>query len=289
MIRNPIRKTAGAIAIAALLGGGACSDDGGQTVEALDPQAAIAALQQAPDAAAAAGSGRMEMVIALEAEGETFEVTAEGVFTGDQAQLVMDLGEQLARMAPGEELPPGFDEPMTIVVDGTTTYMKMPMLAAITGTDSWLSMSPEDMGLAEGMLPTGGASSNPAQMLETLRGVSNDFEDLGESEVRGEAVHGYRVTIDLDKAMAEVPEEHRDAFEQQVSELPVDALPMDVYLDADGLARRIEMDMGELMGQSGGAGHMTIDFFDYGADVAVEVPAAADVTPFSEVMGALGG
>jgi hypothetical protein len=32
-----------------------------------------------------------------------------------------------------------------------------------------------------------------------------------------------------------------------------------------------------------------MDFFDYGAEVEIAIPDASEVTPFTEVMGGLGG
>ena len=65
-------------------------------------------------------------------------------------QMELDLGAMLAgQLPPGVSLPEGFDEPMTVVVDGATTYLRMPMLDAITGTSGWLSVSPDDLGVGQ--------------------------------------------------------------------------------------------------------------------------------------------
>lgn len=284
-----MRRTLAALLASAALFAGACSDDGGQTVEALDPEAAAAALRSAPDAAADAGSARIEMVMSFDAQGEKFEITAEGMFSGAQAMLTMDLGEQLAAALPDEQLPDGFDEPMVVVVDGPITYMKMPMLAMITGSDGWLSMSAEDMGLSADLFTGGPATNNPTQMLETLRGASEEVEDLGTAEVRGTSVRGYRAVVDFEKAADQVPEEMRDAYRQMLEDTPMTKMPMDVWIDADGLPRRMEMDLAAAMAEAGGgSGTVTIDFFDYGADFDIEIPDPSEVTPFSEVAGMLG-
>lgn len=291
-----LRKLA-ALAFAPILLLGACSDDGGgggQAVEAVDAEAALAALRAAPDAAAAAGSGRMEMVMAVQTPEGDMEITGRGVFSGTQMHMEMDLGSALAgQLGAGDELPEGLDEPMEIVVDGTTTYMRFPFLSALTGSTGWLSLSPEDVGLAGESLGMGmGATSNPAQMLETLRGVSNEFEDLGTDEVRGASTRRYRVVIDLAKVAAELPEEQKALYEQQLEALGSGTMPADVWLDADGLVRRIELDLSEVLGdvegQDLGTGTVTMEFFDYGQDVEVEVPDEAEVTPFVEALGALG-
>lgn len=283
--------------VAALVALAACSDDGDQSqkVEAGDTEAAIAALRAAPDAAAEAGSGRMEMTVGFVVDGEPFELTSAGVFSGTRMRMEMDLGAMLAAQLPEEELPPAFDEPMTVVVDGATTYLRMPMLDALTGTSGWLSMTPEDLGLAGDALGTGfGPSNNPAQMMEALRGVSDDIEELGTEEVRGEPTTHYRAVVDLERALEQVREALKPQLEAQLGAMG-GTLPMEVWLGEDGLVRRISLDMVELLaeasaesGQKMEGGSMVMELFDYGADVEVDIPAPEDTTPFLDVMGELG-
>lgn len=290
------RKLAVAV-LASLVALAACSDDSDQSqrVEAGDAEAAIAALRAAPDAAAEAGSGRMVMTVAFVVDGEPFELTSTGVFSGTQVQMEMDLGAMLAAQLPDEELPPGFDEPMTVVVDGATTYMRMPMLDALTGTSGWLSMRPEDLGLASDALGTGfGPSNNPAQMMEALRGISDDIDELGTEDIRGEPTTHYRVVVDLERALEQVPEALKPQVEAQLGALG-GTLPMEVWLGEDGLVRRISMDMVELLakasaesGQKMEEGSMVMELYDYGADVEVDVPHPEDTTPFLDVIGELG-
>ncbi|MGV3757920.1 MAG: hypothetical protein ACO1PW_00055 [Actinomycetota bacterium] len=279
----------------------ACGDEEASVVETGGPEAVMARLQAAPEAMAEAGSARMEMTMTMAAMGESFEITAEGGFDGDQATFTMDFGEVLGGLgglgaAPGETVPEGFDDPMTIVVDGTTTYMKVPMMAMFTGTDGWLSVTAEDMGLAEDSLGLGfGASGNPAQLVESLRGVSEEIEELGSEEVRGVDTTRYRVVVDLEKAAAELPEDAREAYEQQVSGLGVSTLPFEVWVSDEGLVHRMAMDFADLIEQAPPeevegfeSGTMVLELFDHGADLDIELPDPSEVTPFSEVMGGFG-
>ena len=291
------RKLAVAL-IAPLVAVTACSDDGDQSqrVEAGDTEAAIAALRSAPDTAAEAGSGRLVMTVGFEVDGQPFELSTTGVFTGTRARMEMDFGELLAAQAPDDELPPGLDEPMIVVVDGTATYMRMPMLDALTGTSGWLSMTPEDLGLAGDALGMGfGPSNNPTQMMEALRGISDDIEELGTEEVRGEPTTHYRTVVDLERAVEQVPEALKPLIEAQLGALG-STLTVDVWLGDDGLVRRLSMDMSGLLaiasaesGQTMEGGEMVIEYFDYGADIEVDIPDPEDTTPFLEVLGGLQG
>src|SRR3546814_3471606 len=56
-----------------------------------------------------------------------FEITSTGAIDGDRVAMKMDLGSGLAGLAEaeGEALPPGFDQPMEIVIDGATAFLRM--------------------------------------------------------------------------------------------------------------------------------------------------------------------
>ena len=61
-------------------------------------------------------------------------------------------------------------------------------------------------------------------------------------------------------------------------------LPVDVWIDGDGLLRRLRMDLpfeGQHMS-------MVMDLDEYGVDVAVEAPPADQVTDLSSALGDLG-
>jgi hypothetical protein len=178
-------------------------------------------------------------------------------------------------------------------VDGTTAYLRIPMLQSLTGDDGWLEATPEDLGAA-GSLGVGGGTNDPSQLLETLRGISCDIEDKGTDEVRGVATTRYAVTVDLAKALEQAPAEQREMLEAQLKGLDTSLadVPVDVWIDGDGLARRLVMDLDAVAAPAMGAGGsatMTIEFFDYGEPVTIEIPSPEDTRPFSQVLGGLGG
>lgn len=287
-----VRKLTLALAAPLLLIASSCAEEGSQDV--LTGDAAVAAVRAAPDAAAEAGSGRFEMTMAFDSPEGAFEISAAGGFAGDQMSMEMDFGESFAAMAgaAGEELPPGFDEPMQIVVDGDIGYLRMPMLESFTGTTGWLSVTPEELGQAGASFGGTPGATDPSQLLETLRGVSDDIEEVGTEEVRGVETTHLTATVDLQKAFDQLPAEQREQLEGQLGDIDA-AVPVDVWIDGDSLVRRMEMDltpiMGPAMGGAGGSATMRIEFFDYGEDVAIEVPDASEVTPFRDVVGGFGG
>jgi hypothetical protein len=287
-----VRKLVLALAAPLLLIASSCADEGSQDV--LTGDAAVAAVRAAPDAAAEAGSGRFEMTMTFDTPEGAFDISAAGGFAGEQMSMEMDFGESFAAMAgaTGEELPAGFDEPMQIVIDGDTGYLRMPMLESITGTAGWLSLTPEELGQAGSSFGGTPGATDPSKMLETLRGVSDDIEEVGTEEVRGVETTHLTATVDLQKAFDQLPADQREQLEGQLGDLDA-SVPVDVWIDGDSLVRRMEMDLSSVMSQAtggaAGSATMRIEFFDYGEDVAIEVPDASEVTPFGDVLGGFGG
>jgi hypothetical protein len=276
-----------------------CAKEG--DAEVLTGDAAVSALRAAPDAVADAGTASLEVVMEMAMMGESFDITATGVVDADaeRMRVEMDMGDLFDQMADstGQELPPGLTGTMEMLADGSTFYMRAPMFSML-GVDGWISMTPEDLGTTAEALGLGAGAYDFTQMLESLRGVDGEPEVVGQEEVRGVETTHYRASIDLARALAEVPADQRDevqaAFEQlgggeDLSEVE---MPVDVWIDADDLPRRMRMDMGALFAAAGlgdGSMTMTMDFFDYGEPVDIEVPSPDDVTPASEAFAALGG
>jgi hypothetical protein len=280
----------------------ACADEGDPgALEVRTGAAAVSALQGAPDAVADAGSARFEMVMEMAFGGQSGEMVATGAMdrAAEQMQMEIDMGSlfEAFAAAEGEPLPPGFEEPWEMVTDGTTVYMHAPIFE-MAGVDGWLSMTPEDLGTSAGAMGLGAGSYDFTQTLEALRGAGGEPEVVGEEEVRGVPTTHYRLDLDLAEALEQAPADQREqleaAFEQlgTSGELGDAEVPVDVWIDGDDLPRRMRMDMGSMfaaLGAGEGSMTMTMELFDFGDDVAIEVPAADEVTPFREAMGGLGG
>jgi hypothetical protein len=289
------RKLALALVAALLIAGGACAKQADETT-VLTGDAAVAALRAAPDAAADAGSGRFEMTMSFASPDGSFEIVSTGGYSGDRMTMELDFGAAMAALAAssGESLPTGFDQPMQLVVDGTTAYLRVPMIQELVGSTGWLSATPEDLGAAGGSFGIGSGMNDPAQMLETLRGVANEIEELGPDHVRGVPTTHYRTTVNLATALAQAPTEQREMLQAQLEDIDASLadIPVDVWIDGDRLVRRFVMDLDAVAAKGMGSGTtatMTIEFFDYGEPVEVVVPDASETTPFSDVMGGLGG
>lgn len=291
------RKIIPALLAPVLVLAAACGDDesaSGRSDLEVSDAAAVAALRAAPDAAADAGSSRFEMVMVIDGPEGAFEITSTGAIDGDRVAMKMDLGSGLAGLAEaeGEALPPGFDQPMEIVIDGATAFLRMPMLDAISGTSGWLSATGEELAAGGSAFGLTEGSTDPSQIVELLRGTGDDLTEEGREDVRGVATTHYSVLVDLAQAFESVPAEQRSVLEAQIEgfDIAAEQIPVDVWVDDEGLVRRFKLDLSELVGAvaAGDSAVMTIEMFDYGADIDIEVPALEDTTPLADVMGGLG-
>jgi hypothetical protein len=113
--------------------------------------------------------------------------------------------------------------------------------------------------------------SDPTQYLQYLDAVSSDVEDLGAERVRDTDTTHYRATLDPDRL---------PIGSAQLRALG-DGLAIDAWIDADGLLRRMKMDLGTAGARVG----VTLELYDYGVDVAVQAPPPGEVTDISSMLG----
>ena len=232
-------------------------------------------------------------------DGETAELVATGAYdtANEQMSMSMDMGamfDQLAA-ATGEELPFELgDGRMEVVADGDTAYLHFSLIEMLTGSSDWLSMSAEELGAGADGLGLGASATDPTKMLESLRGVTGEPEVVGQEDVRGVETTHYHATMSLADALEKVPEDQRAEVEvalQGLGEASDVDIPVDVWIDGDGLPHRMTVELGDALETfaPGASATMTMELFDYGEPVAIQVPSPDEVTPFAEVMGGLGG
>jgi hypothetical protein len=252
--------------------------------ESLSPQAAVA---QAATKYEEAGSSRVSMsATTTGVPGGPFTFTAEGEFDRERGRMTMDMSEL------GEATGGAFAGELEMILDDLVMYMKFPeaITEQLPGGKSWVRIDLREAGkelgidLEELMQVQ---QSDPSQSLQYLRGASDDFEEVGEEEVRGVETTHYRGTIDLHKAVEQLPEDARGSFERAIDLIGTDELPLDVWIDDDGMARRMKYDQPlPSAGGEEGAMELTMEFFDFGVDVDVEPPPSDEVIDIKELIGA---
>ncbi|HVM00156.1 MAG TPA: hypothetical protein VM324_12765 [Egibacteraceae bacterium] len=251
------------------------------------PREAVAA---AAEHTAEAGTARIAMTFAQESEGFSMTLSSEGVidFVNNRAELRMEM--------PG--MPEGADGEgaITMIADGTVLYTQLPIPDAPT---PWIRIDAAELGSAAGGFGGSAGTQNPSEALDYLRGVSDDVTEVGREEVRDVDTTRYEGTVDLNKAVDELAEEHREQARRSVEMLGTDELPVVVWIDDDGLLRRMtyEMDLSRMqvpetpdgapgdapMAQPQGTATVTMELYDFGVEVDIAPPPDDEVTDFGDM------
>jgi hypothetical protein len=178
----------------------------------------------------ATGSSRIEVRAAETAFGRESEIRCDGIADYMHRRLRLLCG------AYGDFI--AIDE--TLYLRGSTAVL-------FGGGDRWLKIEDSDPGTSVHDL-------SPVTLLAMLRAASRESERLGEEEVRGVPTVGYRLTVQCEEAEL--------ACEGETA-------PVDVWIDGDGLVRRLFLESGGTAG--------TIEFFDFGVDADIEPPPPGQV------------
>lgn len=151
-----------------------------------------------------------------------------------------------------------------VVLIGDTAYVKVKALEASLKGKQWFKVT----GQAGGDVL---ANSDPAAALSSLRGQTGDVSTVGKEAVRGEATTHYRANVDL--VVAAEAQGASAAAVEKLKALPQRVVPLDVWVDGDGRARRLRMGVGGNAGDT-----ITVELYDFGTAVDVEPPPADQVS-----------
>lgn len=269
-----MRRLAGSLIILLVAAGLAgCGGGGG------DELGDVELIRTAATTTEAAGSARMAMTVGVGGQ----ELTAEGEFDFDdqRGRLSMDMSGVLS------DLPDAPDDlTFDTVYDGTTIYYSSDLFGGTVDAD-WIRVDLSDLTAAAGIdpsqLPT---SNNPTDVLTGLEAASEDgVEEVGQEEVRGTETTHYRATIDLASTFEENDAiTDRDRFEAVLAQIGDDPVQTDVWLDDEGRVRRQSSSFGTGNAQV----DLTMEMYDFGADVDVALPDEADTVDFGDLFGVLG-
>lgn len=224
------------------------------------------------------------------------EMTGEGAFDNERrlGWMTLDMSafaEQLPE--PEADGAKTADLKMRQIVDfsdGLVIYMRFPdLLEELQSDKRWVridvSKAGRELGLDfDAFMQMG---QNPADQLGPLRTVSDDLEEVGSQTIRGVETTHYRGTVDLRKYPELVPEKDRarvrKAVEQMIEMMGAATYPVDVWVDDDELVRRMSFEVETKEPEGTMQMAMTIDLFDFGRPVDVEVPDAADTMDMTEL------
>lgn len=190
----------------------------------------------------------------------------------------------------------GVDE-IEVVVVGSDVYLNLGPIADLLGTDvRWVSMTLPDLEDGAG----GGVTApDPQAPLDLLAGLGEDVTEVGREDVRGTETTHYRGVVRVEDAFEAIPEEERGQLEEALATLVPDLVlpdvPVDVWVDDEGLLRKVSL----TVDASGfglpditpvtGSATVTVEYFDIGAPVDIEVPSEDETVALDDLFGDLLG
>lgn len=228
----------------AACGGGHKSSSGTTTVQL----APVAYVKKAAAKTAQAQSEHAKLTGSVTLQGQQITMTGEGDFANATHQGTMQLHAKVA----------GVDMQIDEVLDGTTIYLRSPLLAAtIPAGKTWMKLDLEKLGQSKGVDLSALLSQNPTQTFTQLQ-ASKQVTKVGDETIDGVDTTHYRGRLDVAKLKA-----LKGATAQ----------PYDVWIgNDDGYVHRMKM------GYAAGSQtiSITMDFSDFGKDVSVTVPPQSE-------------
>lgn len=225
----------------------------------------------------------MAFRVDVEAAGDSGEMQGTGVF-----DYRRNLGQMTMNLS-------GLDEGMqnlVLIVDGDVVYMSG-FDDQLPAGKTWMKI---DTSKVRGAPELGlGRMDKPAVELQYLRAASESVEKKGSEKVRGVETTRYHTVIDLSKLAAasaeEVPPKLRKQVRQEakklVSETGLEEVPTDVWIDADGLLRKMATEFAFEAEGDKVRMKSTVEFFDFGTAVGVSRPPANETLDVSDLESGL--
>ncbi len=256
--------------VAASCGGGTTTST--PSLPTIRLEASTAVLAASVDRTVDLGSYNFEMIAEVGVPGFDIAVTirADGSVdaVANRAAINVDMSDMFDAIAdePGAELAAGLlgEGVFRWVVTPEAAYLDLGSFGGVLGVDTgWVKMP-----IDAGMLPTDGFGlGDPNQILGDLD-AAGDVVEVGPDTVRGLPVTHFQVKLDTSAFAA--------AGASAMVEMFGTDLPLDVYIDAQGVIRRVQ---GSFSG-GGATGGFAMELFDFGAGERITVPSDDDVTTF---------
>jgi hypothetical protein len=289
----------GCLAVLAGCGGGSGTSVSGEPIS-------FTQLSQAATTSADVSSGRFGFSLEATMPGttEVFAFSGSGAFDvkANRSQFTFDfsafaklLGGLLSGLGGPKDGAPDFDDPaawqIEAVQDGEVMYMRFPAISSeLPEGKSWVRMDVGDEAKAQGFDLSQFqqfTSEDRSKMLDVLRAASGEVETVGTEELHGVTTTHYRATVDLAEYEKLVPAAQREEagtmVEEMLEQVGTTELPVDVWLDEQGLVRQLEMSFSATQPGATEKAEASVMFelYDYGEDVEVALPPADEVVDAS--------
>jgi hypothetical protein len=242
---------------------------------------------------------RMSMEMSSSALNSPITATGRGVVDlrdhATSMSLAMNLGDE-----PGvvQALGSGTFR-MRMITDGTDVYLKLPSALSATMPTlgkKWVKIDLSKLSGIPGLssLESNPTTSDPSDVLQALRSVSDSVVAEGNQRVDGVQTTHYRAELSLDHLADAVPSADRAAAQQALSGIEqaagADEIPVDVWVDGQHLVRRVQMsmDLGSAAAQTM-TETVTVDLSHYGPQSPPALPPSGDVQDLSSLASSVSG
>jgi hypothetical protein len=243
----------------------------------------------APSDAPAVADARLADAVAATVAADTVRTAYSVVFQGSSAipdgtsifgsgQTTMGLERRMRLNVDMSQLDSGV---IDLIIDGTMLYAKGLPFPGIDA-DTWLMADlTSDNPLAVQLRALASGNNDASLLLYYLLGATGPAEEVGTEDVDGVTTSHLRTPVDLDRALALVPDEMRETLAANITEMQgggIDpTLAADVWIDDAGLVHRVAFGytLGEAMG--GGTMDVTFDFREHGVPLDLDVPGPDEV------------
>jgi hypothetical protein len=207
--------------------------------------------------------------------------TGEGAFDFERRR-----GEMTLRLLEGEA--GGFGgESRAIFVD-TSVYHRLPP-GVLPGGQRWIRLDLQNVADATGIdfgPLVQGSQVDPSQYLLWLSAIGPGVTKISEEEIRGVPTTRYRAAVDFNLLESQAPpgkEAEWSAYVQALRDrLGLDFIPVEVWVDGDGLVRRLYHEHG--FGADGTSATVTTELFDFGVAVNAQAPPPGQVAAINDLI-----
>jgi hypothetical protein len=160
-------------------------------------------------------------------------------------------------------------------------------------TQPWLKLDTRTLeslhGLNFGPI-TAAKNVEPTQYLDFMQGATV-VTKVGGEKVDGVATTHYKATADLNQAVKKISGNAAVAINRDIASFQSPLIPIEVWLDGQGLVRKLTATLGLKATTSGAAFHaqLTFDFSGFGTAVDTNVPPAGQTADLAPLLSALAG
>jgi hypothetical protein len=286
-----VTKVLASIGVLAALAGGGVAVSGCGASATLDP------LARAAEVTSQQSGARISLSMKFSApglsSGNSIAMSAKGYFDERKRSGVMTM--DLSGI-PGISALAGAGSSIKMIFLYPVIYMNMPLLAGkMPAGKTWMKLDISKAAAAAGIDTSqlGSLEQNdPTKFLDYLRASSGAVANLGSQSINGVPTTHYSATLQMSRILDRLPGDQQAAAKAALEKLgSAGSIPVEVWVDAQGRVRRMQMSLSGFAGSSasspttaGIGGSITIDFTSYGPVPEVVAPPASEVFDMSAML-----